>query len=199
MIGSSFQYLKKDSELVRFSKVVNEIQGIFDTIPCKYMLMNGNIEKPLKFFVGSCLERVPSFSYSMDKRVDRHEIDMIGFQSGIEVFASEFKCTFSYDKNCTKKAAIDACSKINKTAQIERFKNKHKYIVHFLNHSRQNSDSSLNPKWIKEKSPNTKIINAKNLVEIYKDNFFQSPINTEIIQFNFPCKDLGLDAILISL
>ena len=49
------------------------------------MLMNGNIEKILKFFVGSCCEGLTKdFSYIMDKRIERHEIDMIGFIKGIE-------------------------------------------------------------------------------------------------------------------
>jgi hypothetical protein len=164
------------------------------------MLMNGNIEKSLKFFVGSCFEgNMSSFSYSMDKRVDGHEIDMIGFDNGVELFATEFKCTFSYDKNCTKKAAIDACAKIMKTSTLKRFKHTPKYIVHFLNHSRQDSNSSLNPKWIKEKSPNTKIVKVTDLVQIYRENLNDKIKNTQIIQYNFSCQDLGLDAILIGI
>lgn len=164
------------------------------------MLMNGNIEKNLKFFVGSCCEgNSSSFSFAMDKHVNRHEVDMIGFENGEELFAAEFKCTFSYDKTCTTKAAIDASSKVIKTFGLKKFKYSSKQIVHFLNHSRQNSESSLNPKWIKDKSPNTKVVQVEDLVNLYQRELEDKLKNYTIISYKFDCPDLGLEAVVVDL
>ena len=94
--------------------------------------MNGNIEKNLKFFVGMVLEGgIDGFSYAMDKKIENHEVDMLGFVDGESVLAIEFKCTFSSDPNATVNAAKDACKKIIKTSEISLFTNSKKQIVHF--------------------------------------------------------------------
>ena len=179
---------------------VQDVQNIFESMHCKYMLMNGNVEKPLKFFVGSCYEgKSPTFSYSMDKRIDKHEIDMIGFENGQPVFCAEFKCTFSYDKNCTKKAVADACIKIDRTFRIRKLKKTTKHIVHFLNHSRQNSTSSLNPEWIKQKSPNTRVVEVEELLDGYKSILGSRIKRGSVVSYPFDCPDVGLEALVINL
>ncbi len=158
--------MNEDSDV---SCCVDGLANLLNRIPNKYMLMNGNVEKPLKFLVGSVGENLSeSFSYAMDKRLNNHEIDMIGFYNSKEIFATEFKCTFSRDRSCTLKAILDACDKIIKTLGMNEFSGCSIQIVHFLNHSWQNSELSRNPQWIKDKCPSVKLINTEELISEYK-------------------------------
>ena len=190
---------RKGKIILKISDGIKKLQKeIFDVLPSNYLLMNGKIEIPLKFFVGSCCEGMSElFSYSMDKRIERHEIDMIGFMDRKPIFASEFKCTFSYDRPDTKKTVKRASEQILKTLEIERLKDSKKYIVHFLNHSIGVNKSSLNPRWIKEKYPKGEKYEANELVKLYDEELDDKKKNDEIITFSFEHPDLGLDAILI--
>jgi hypothetical protein len=131
---------------LKISDGLHGLQEMFKRIPYKYMLMNGKIEIPLKFLIGAYCEGMPEpFSYSMDKRLERHEIDMIGFINKKPIFAVEFKSTFSYDRPDTRNSVKRASEQIRKTLEIELLKGSKKYIVHFLNHSIGTNYSSLNP------------------------------------------------------
>jgi len=192
--------VKREDRLLKISNGIYDLQKIFNTVKSKYLLMNGNIEKNLKFFVGSCCEDLcESFSYVMDKKIESHEIDMIGFMNGEPIFATEFKCTFSYDRKSTINAAADASLKIKKTLEIKKLKKSEKQIVHFINHSKQDSDSSLNPDWIKEKYPkNRHLLSAVDLLKIYKKELSEYFQDHEIIPYSFGCPDLGLEALLVN-
>ena len=185
--------------MLNISDGIHELQRIFDCLPSKYMLMNGNIEKILKFFVGSCCEGLnKDFSYIMDKRIERHEIDMIGFIKGEAIFSAEFKCTFSYDRESPIKAAKDACLKIKKTLNIEKLKNTKKQIVHFINHSKGDSSFSLNPKWIKIKYPKGNAYPTSNVIEIYQKELNINFQDYENFSYNFNCSDLGLEVLIVN-
>lgn len=181
-------------------KGVKRVQSIFDTLPSKYLLMNGNIEKNLKFFVGMVLEgMIDEFSYVMDKKIESHEVDMIGFVRGESVLAVEFKCTFSSDPGATVKAAKDACVKIKKTNEIGLFNRSWKKIVHFLNHSIPCSSESLNPDYIKRKFPNGKKVGAEKLVDIFRLELGDRFEMYNIHSYKFSSRSLGLDAIVIDI
>jgi hypothetical protein len=183
---------------LKISDGLRGLQKMFEKIPSKYMLMNGKIEIPLKFLVGSCCEGMSeSFSYSMDKRLERHEIDMIGFIDRKPIFAVEFKSTFSYDQPNTRKSVKRASEQIRKTLEIELLKDSKKYIVHFLNHSIGTKVSSLNPKWIKKKYPKGEAYEAVEVKKFYKDELNNNFKDYEIINYNFKHPDLKLDTILI--
>ena len=176
------------------------IQRIFQQLPSKYLLMNGNIEKILKFFVGMVLEgESPEFSYVIDKKIDNHEIDMLGFENGNVKFASEFKCTFATDRGATTKAAIDACSKILKTKKIQSLSNSNKSIVHFLNSSNARSEFSLNPNCIKDKYPKGKAIKSPELIEIFKKELGNHIKDIKCHKYDFASSSLNLDAIVVDI
>lgn len=176
------------------------IQKIFQDLPSKYLLMNGNIEKNLKFFVGMVLEGESSeFSYVMDKEIENHEIDMLGFEQGDAKIASEFKCTFATDRGNTTRAAKDACSKILKTKEIESLSNSEKSIVHFLNNSNSRSSSSLNPVYIKDKFPMGKAITSLELIEIFENELGDNIKEITSHKYEFDNDDLNLEAIVVKI
>ncbi|WGL18409.1 hypothetical protein PVT68_08945 [Microbulbifer bruguierae] len=179
---------------------VENIQTVFDNFPSKYLLMNGNIEKNLKFFVGMVLEgSVDGFSYAMDKKIDNHEVDMLGFINGESVLAIEFKCTFSSDPGATIKAAKDACKKIIKTNEIALLANSKKQIVHFLNHSFPASDTSLNPEYIKRKYPTGNRLSPEELASTFKSELGEKYFQHRIHSYQFPSDAIGLDALIVDI
>lgn len=186
--------------MLELSEGIKILQDRFNSLPSKYLLMNGNVEKPLKFMVGSCCEGIDeNFSYIMDKRIKRKEIDMIGFLNGKPIISAEFKCTFSYDRSLTIRAAKDASKKILKTFELEILEGSNKKIVHFLNHSIGINGSSLNPDWIKSKYPKFFRFHLGELIRVYVNELGNNFQDFEIIPFNFKCSDLGLEALVIHL
>ncbi len=176
------------------------IQKIFQDLPSKYLLMNGNIEKNLKFFVGMVLEGESSdFSYVMDKKINDHEIDMLGFERGSAKIASEFKCTFATDRGATVKAAKDACLKILKTKSIDSLSSSQKTIVHFLNNSDARSSTSLNPTYIKDKFPDGKPITSLELIEIFKNELGSNAEDIKNYEYEFDNDALNLEAIVVKI
>ncbi|MGA1931205.1 hypothetical protein ACH5BF_00570 [Arcobacter sp. YIC-464] len=178
---------------------LKKIENIFENYSVKYLLMNGNVEKVLKSFLGMCFENLDeNYSYVMDKRVANHEIDMLAFNNGKELMAIEFKCTLSTDYSSSKFSSKKASEQIKTTLKIKELDKCKKYIIHFFNKSNPISNSSLNPKYIKDKYP-LKSMSKEKLIEVYEENLKEFPIDISTYEYRFSNKDLGLDVLIIEI
>lgn len=179
-------------------KYLEKIQQVFDLLPSKYLLLNGNIEKNLKFYCGMMIEGdQPTSSYAMDKKIEGHEVDLLGFSNSLCLNASEFKCTFASDRRSTLSSANDAIKKILKTAELPSLSNSNNQIVHFLNKSNPYCSTSLNPDWIKRKYPTNEHVSTGDLIEEYKKLLNDKVMNTRVVSYKFKEKALMLDAVVV--
>jgi hypothetical protein len=181
-------------------KYLEKIQNIFDLLPSKYMLLNGNFEKNLKFYCGMMIEsdQGPT-SYVMDKKIQGHEIDLLAFLDSECLNASEFKCTFASDRRSTLTSANDAIKKIQKTVEVSSLSMANKQIIHFLNKSDPCSSTNLNPDWIKSKYPTNQQLSTETLIEQYKKHLGTQLQNSRFITYNFADNALALDVIIVDI
>ncbi len=184
-------------------KSVEGIQKIFDAFKSDYMLLSGNIEKNLKFFIGMiCEENIKKFSYVCDKNTKGHEIDFLGFKNGKPCVAAELKCTFAYAKSYSKGQAKDAVLKIRKTIKIKNLESSTKQIIHFLNTSNPKGESSLNPGYIKEKYKyslnKTVFLTIDELETEYRSTLGRLKYKISSHEFEFKHSSVGLAVLVIT-
>lgn len=137
---------------------IKNLEMILSKVNVRSLLVNGNVEKQLKFLLASCNDESNKW-YLMDKKFSNHEVDLILFEGQEAKSVAELKCTFAWDVKRVERDVADAIVK----AEISRFlaeggedeswrnikNNASHYIVHFLLLSDPRSDSK--PKWINRK------------------------------------------------
>jgi hypothetical protein len=174
-----------------------------------YLLFNGNIEKVLKALFANYLDSRAGWSYVMDKRFNRREVDLLVFRNGRAQFTAEFKCTFAVDRSLTKRSAVNAVEQGIGNLGLEVFQpgldKADAFIIHFLNRTDPKSAESLNPIWIKERFPQEPCpVTASELEGIYEENLSRKGAKHYITTFPIIAdapgkKGCALDAVVARL
>ncbi|ASK33652.1 hypothetical protein CEK62_04225 [Alcanivorax sp. N3-2A] len=186
--------------MVDLYQEVGFVQRFFDDFSCKYLLMNGNLEKPYKALLGMALEegRDESISYAMDKKIHGHEIDIIAFEESEVVNLTELKFTFSIDGGACYQAAVKASMQILRTIDVAPKRDCYKQIIHVMNGSDPRSILSKNPDWIKNKYPSGgRRITLSDLEERYRVILGSHVSRCRKVRYKFPEKFISLEALVI--
>ena len=125
-----------DSFGEKIDKAVSE-----EILSTRCLFSNGNIEFFLKSMLFSYIDfnlEKENHSYCMDKKINKHQFDVIGFKDLEIAYTVETKCTIIHDV----KGSISAANKAKEQALKNSQKYKHKdypsrksvnhYIIHFL-------------------------------------------------------------------
>lgn len=160
----------------------NDLICFLKFLPTKYLLTNGKVEKPLKYFIGAAWEAKNSQNaYVMDKVFNYRELDLLAFQKANPVFWIEAKCSFIDDYNDMEKSAIKAIQQV--TSNIEHLPDCFElcagYIVHFTLSLIPVNDPLL-PKCVQDKfrglrGNKNNSVPPPNHLDIF-DNFYKKPI-----------------------
>lgn len=163
--------------------IIDKFNKILSNLNVRSLLVNGNVEKQLKYLLASGHDDGNQW-YLMDKKIDGHEIDLILLNHDEVVSVAELKCTFVCD---TKRSVIyDAIEKAEKTNKLLHGDRKDyvsvneemsQYIMHFLLLGDPRVvDNYSRPQWISNKYPHPTGYTsemgqalASEVVEIYKD------------------------------
>lgn len=140
-------------------------------LPSDYLLVNGKIEKQLKYFVGATWQATGhGRAYVMDKRFPR-ELDLLALENLEARFWMELKCSFREDPIDSVQSATRALIQSQRiVAEIDPHLDQCPgFIIHLVNSIPDECDPHL-PPWVQDKFANLRIsdpIRTKTLVDIY--------------------------------
>ncbi len=173
-------------------KLISKLEETLKKINVRSLLVNGNVEKQLKFLLASIHDAGENW-YLMDKKFSKHEVDLVLFEANLVKLVAELKCTFAWDAKRLDKDVADAIVKAERTrflainqsdeSWMNIRKNAKQYIVHFLLLS--DPRSSEKPEWVNKKykvPQGYSISNAvKSVKEKYLKNISEVEVDIEII------------------
>lgn len=175
LLAAPFEWLKKmrGIRLRNFAPHIKHLRACLLHMQARYLLLGGNVEKPLKALFASYLDTQQSWSYVMDKRFGRHEVDLLSLKNGVPQYTIEFKCTFAKDPSGSRRAAINALLQAKKNmALVDAESNLNSvptFIIHFLNHATPDLPASGYPYWIRRRFPkSTNPMTSNDLKSIYQ-------------------------------
>lgn len=186
---------------------VKNLEELLSKVNIRSLLVNGNVEKQIKFLLASNHDHEDKW-FLMDKKVAGHEIDLIFLERDKIVSVAELKCTFVCD---TKDSVIfDAIEKAEKTKTILSKINPNnvnvcnglnQYIIHFLLLGNPRVVDNFNrPSWIARKYPHPADYTpehgqdfAKKIFQKYVDKFGEPRVS------HIEVKSGALDMVLVKL